>query len=212
VGAAFDARKAGAGHADPVRGIRLRHLPPAAAKFNAENRGWLVGRSGHALKDTFATLGRKDLNVPQMVIFEGQEGLKKVYLSMMREAPPKSILYLLRDEFVWQKDWEFIFEQDWHNRVKRLKIEKDIHTKLLVNRSPIETKSKKFYQSKKALECRFLPSQHSVKQFAMYIIGDIVSILSMEKNNLVGIKITNQHLADNFTNLFQAIWQTSTRS
>ncbi len=164
-----------------------------------------------ALKDTFTMFGRKGLNVPQVVIFEGQEGLKKVYLSMMREAPPESTLYLLRDEFVWQKDWEFIFAQDWHDRVKRLKIEKNIHTKLLVNRSPVEARSNKLYQTKKALEFRFLPKQHAVKQFAMYIIGDITSILSMEQNNLVGIKITNQHLADNFKTLFESLWGKSTR-
>ena len=161
------------------------------------------------LHDSFQFFSKSNLNIPQVIFFEGQEGLKKIYLSMMRQAQPKATLYLLRDEFVWQPEWKFIFEQDWHERVKRLKIEKDIKTKLLINNSEIENAHTKFYKSKKELEYGFLPSKNSVKQFAIYIIGDMVSILSMEKNNLVGIKITNQHFADNFKNLFETLWQKS---
>lgn len=161
------------------------------------------------LRDSFQFFSKSNLNIPQVIFFEGQEGLKKIYLSMMRQAQTKSVLYLLRDEFVWQPEWKFIFEQDWHERVKKLKIEKNINTKLLINNSKTENAHIKFYKSKRALEYRFLPSKNSIKQFAIYIIGDIVSILSMEKNNLVGIKITNQHFADNFKNIFETLWQKS---
>ena len=161
------------------------------------------------LRDSFQFFSKSNLNIPQIIFFEGQEGLKKIYLSMMRQAQSKSILYLLRDEFVWQPEWKFIFEQDWHERVKRLKIEKNIHTKLLINASRVEKQHSKSYQSKKELEYRFLPPKNLIKQFAIYIIGDIVSILSMEKNNLVGVKITNHHFADNFVNLFESLWQKS---
>lgn len=161
------------------------------------------------LRDSLQVFSRSNLNIPQVIFFEGQEGLKKIYLSMMRQAQPKSTLYLLRDEFVWQPEWKFIFEQDWHERVKRLKIEKNIFTKLLVNDSKIEKQHEKFYKSKRGLEYGFLPSKNAVKQFAIYTIGDIVSILSVEKNNLAGIKITNQNFADNFKNLFKTLWQKS---
>jgi len=40
----------------------------------------------------------------------------------------------------------------------------------------------------------------------MYIMGDVVSIMSMENKNLVGIKITNRHFADNFKNIFDILW------
>lgn len=152
-----------------------------------------------------------NLNVPQLIFFEGQEGLKKIYLSMMRQAAPGARLYLLRDEFVWQPEWRFIFEAEWHERVKKIKLEKDIRTTLLINSSTVEKKHHAFYDSKKGLEYGFLPQKNSVMQFAMYVIGDIVSILSMEKNNLVGIKITNKHFAENFKNIFEVLWQKSKR-
>lgn len=147
------------------------------------------------------------LHLPQMVFFEGQAGLKKIYLSMMRQAPKHATLYLLRDEFVWQPDWTFVFEQDWHDRVKRMKVEKNIATKLLINPSATEKAQAAYYDSRQSLDYRFLPKGSEVRSFGLYIIADMVSILSMEKNNLVGIHLTNAHLAENFTSLFQALWK-----
>ena len=158
------------------------------------------------LRNSLKILTENSLNIPQIIFFEGQEGLKKIYLSMMRNAPKNSTLYLLRDEFVWQPEWKFIFEMEWHDRVKRLKIEKNIQTKLLINNSELEKKQAKNYKNKKGLKTKFLPTGKEVKDFAIYIIADMISILSMEKNNLVGIKIINKHMADNFKQIFEALW------
>ncbi len=162
-----------------------------------------------SLKDTAKFFGRSDIQIPQIIFFEGQEGLKKIYLSMMRQAPKNSTRYLLRDEFVWQSEWEFVFKQDWNDTVKRWAAEKNMKTKLLVNSSKLEKSKIKFYQSQKAFEYRFLPSQNAVQQFAQYIMGDTIAILSMEKNNFVGIQITNKHLAENFKNNFDTLWKAS---
>lgn len=152
-----------------------------------------------------------DMQLPHVVFFEGQEGLKKIYLSMMRQAPEKATLYLLRDEFVWQPEWKFIFDLDWHARVKRWKTEKDIRTKLLINPSLIEKDHAKFYKTKKALEVRYLPTTHMVQQFAIYVLGDTIAILSMESNNLMGIQIVNAHVANNYRNMFAALWDGSNK-
>jgi sugar-specific transcriptional regulator TrmB len=160
-----------------------------------------------SLKATFGALGSRAVQVPQIVFFEGQEGLKKVYLHMMRQAPKGAELYLLRDEFVWQKEWAFIFEEEWRGTIRRWKVEKGIKTKLLVNSSKLEKSKASFYLSTKGLEHRYLPLAHSVHQFALYVLGDTIAILSMEKNNMVGIKITNAHLADNYAEMFRALWQ-----
>jgi sugar-specific transcriptional regulator TrmB len=162
-----------------------------------------------SLKDTAKFFGRSDIQIPHIIFFEGQEGLKKIYLSMMHQAPKNSTRYLMRDEFVWQPEWEFVFKQDWNNTVKRWAIEKNMKTKLLVNSSKLEKSKIKFYQSQKAFEYRFLPAQNAIYQFALYIMGDTIAILSMEKNNFVGIQITNKHLADNFKNNFYTLWKAS---
>jgi len=161
------------------------------------------------LRESFQRVRQTNLNIPQMIFFEGQEGLKRIYSSMMRQAPPHSVLYLCRDEFVWQPEWRFIFEADWHDRVKRMKMEKRITTKLLVNDSAEERRHNAYYHSRKHLAIRFLRPPHTLKQFAVYIIGDIVSILSMENSNLVGMKVTNRHFATNFISIFESLWTTS---
>ena len=97
----------------------------------------------------------------------------------------------------------------WGSFIERWKKELNIHTKLLVNSSPIEKKKEKFYKDNQWLKTGYLPVKNKVDQFVMYIIGDVVSIMSMENNNLVGIKITNQHLAKNFKNIFDILWQKS---
>jgi len=162
-----------------------------------------------SLKNTVQFFGRSDIQLPHIIFFEGQEGLKKIYLSMMRQAPKNTTRYLLRDEFVWQPEWEFVFKQEWNDTVKRWATEKNMKTKLLINSSKLEKSKAKFYRSQKAFEYRFLPAQHAVHQFALYIIGDTIAILSMEKNNFVGIQIANKHLADNFKETFNTLWKGS---
>lgn len=150
-----------------------------------------------------------DLQIPGIKFFEGQDGLKRIYLSMLRDAPENSTLYLMRDEFIWQSEWHFVFEPEWHARVKRLRIEKNITTKLLVNDSPEERAHHNYYRSREGLAFRTLPHEKSLDRYALYILGDTVSILSMETNNLIGIQITNRHIAKNFENLFALSWAQS---
>jgi len=157
-------------------------------------------------EEIIKTLSNQKINIPQIVFFEGQEGLKKIYLSMIRQSNQDDTMYIIRDEFVWQPDWKFIFSNDWHSRIKRIKIEKNLKTLLLINDSKIEKEKINHYKYRKNLQFNFLPKNKAAKQFAMYISGDTTSILSMENNNLVGIKITNQHLTNNFKNLFKVLW------
>jgi sugar-specific transcriptional regulator TrmB len=165
-----------------------------------------------SLRDALDRLGASALSIPQLIFFEGQEGLKKIYLSMMREAPDRSTLYLLRDEFVWRPDWDFIFKPEWMSRVRRIKSEKDIRTRLLVNDSKEERERLGTYGSRKDLDVRFLPRKYSVDRFALYVMGDTVSLLSMEHNNLVGVKMANAHFSENFRRLFDGLWDKSKKA
>lgn len=162
-----------------------------------------------SIQKNIEQMSKSALHVPQITFFEGQEGLKKIYLSMMRKARVNSTLLLLRDEFVWSKDWEFIFEPEWHNKIKKLKQEKNITTQLLINDSSTEKRYSKVYKKTKGLSVRMLPKARAVNQFAIYIMDDMVSILSFEKNNLVGIHMTNVSIAKNFETFFQMMWNIS---
>ncbi|MBI3632634.1 MAG: hypothetical protein HY225_04260 [Candidatus Vogelbacteria bacterium] len=166
-------------------------------------------KSLEGIKETLKAFGNAELKIPQIIVFEGQESLKKIYLSMLREAPNNSTMYILRDEFVWKDPWSFIFTKEWSERVKRFRKENNIKTKLLLNDSKEEHTREKYYKSRIETEYRFLPKENTIKDFVIYIVGDVISILSMEKNNLIGIKITNDHIASNFKNIFEVAWKKS---
>ena len=82
-----------------------------------------------SLKINLQSVVNQKFNLPQIIFFEGQEGLKKIYLSMLIDAPKNSTLYLLRNEFVWEPSWQFIFDTEWHEKTKYHKINKIIQTK-----------------------------------------------------------------------------------
>ncbi len=158
------------------------------------------------MSDQLQFLSRSNTQIPNIIFFEGWESLKKIYLNMLRAAPKNSTMYIIRSEFYWTPEWTFIFGDEWHNLVKNWRTERNITTELLINNSKEEKKHLPFYTSRKYTTARFLAKEQSVKDFALYILGDTVSILSLEKNNSVGVKITNQALAENFKNIFKGLW------
>lgn len=167
----------------------------------------------HVLGDLVQHLtmaNRDDLHVPQVLFFEGVEGLKRIYLSMLRDARPGAMMYVLRDEFIWGDLWAFSWEREWRERVRRWKREKDIHTRLLVNASELERGKREFYRTRFKVEFRYLAPNHGVHQFALYLLGDTAAVLSFETGNLLGLKIVNAHLAENFARMYQGLWDGAT--
>jgi len=142
----------------------------------------------------------------KIISFEGLEGLKKIYISMLRQASRNSKMLVLRDEFIWNEEWNFTFSDNWQEIVTRLKKEKNITTNLLLNNSEEELEKVKFYDSRVGLKYKLLKKRFRINKFSLYILSDMVSILSIEKNNLVGVQITNKYLADNFKSIFEMIW------
>lgn len=142
---------------------------------------------------------------PKYIFFEGQEGLKKIYMTMMRNAGQGAVMRILRDEFVWQDEWNFVFEQEWNQRVAKIKREKNIQTKLFVNTSGTERKKQDIYNAKAHTIAFFLPKNSTIENFAIYTIGDSVSLMSTEAQNLVGIYIINKNFADNINTILDAL-------
>jgi DNA-binding MarR family transcriptional regulator len=162
---------------------------------------------GEALRGQFERLRSEKAETPQVVFFEGQEGLKRVYLSLLRQRPAE--LCLLRDEFLFTPPWAFVFDKPWKDRVRELKRAHPLHTRLLLNRSEEEQARGPFYRSRPQLEHRFLPVGFRLERFALYLAGDSVAVMSMEEGNLVGVQLDSPHLARNFAALFGALWEVS---
>ncbi len=163
------------------------------------------------LQPELKNIARQTLHIPNVTYFEGQEGLKKAYLTLMRGAHEGDTLRLLRDEFIWQQEWSFIFEDDWRERIKRLKAEKRLSTKLLVNDSKVERSQAELYTKKQHLEARYLPASATIHHLAQYILGDVVLMLSLEQNNLLGMTIANASIAKNYATIFDQLWKEAKR-
>lgn len=185
--------------------------PKRLGEILKEEQRKMVGRVElfSKMADQLQFLTKSDNQIPNIIFFEGWESLKKIYLNMLRSAPKDSTMYIIRSEFYWTPEWTFIFGDQWHDHVKMWREDRKIHTQLLINDSKEERKHMSFYKSRKYTTSRLLPKDQSVKDFALYILGDTVSILSLEKNNSVGVKITNQALVDNFKNIFKGLWVNS---
>ena len=56
------------------------------------------------------------------------------------------------------------------------------------------------------LAWRFLPEAMRVSRFAIYVLGDVVAVMSTEAPDLVGIQIANANLASNFGAIFEGLW------
>ncbi len=166
-------------------------------------------KRGQRLSERFEQAQHSDSKLPRIVFFEGKRGLKRVYLQMLRDARPSSTMFIVRDEFIWEDAWAFVHEPQWRAQVRRLKAERSIETQLLVNRSALERSKQDDYRSRRATQFRFLPALLPIKRFALYATDDVVSILSIEDDNLVGIRIANRHLAANFVSLFGVLWKAS---
>ena len=161
------------------------------------------------LAEHLKLLTRGSAHVPNIIVFEGQDSLKKIYVEMLRGAAKGSTMCVLRDEFKWEKEWSFLLKDEWKEKIRRLRKESDIATQLLINDSPTERKQAAYYKGRKKLEFRYLPKGIRLEKFVAYILGDTVSLLSLEKNHPVGIRIVNRHIAANFEQAFSAIWQSA---
>lgn len=156
------------------------------------------------LVDELARLAAPAAQVPQVMHFEGADGLRRIYLGMLRTAPRGTTMRILRDEFIWQPAWAFVFEPAWRARVKRLKADKDISTRLLVNRSAEERRHARYYATRPKLERSYLA--RPVSRFGLYLAGDTAAILSLDGENLLGIRIVNRTIARNLEAVFDALW------
>jgi hypothetical protein len=151
-----------------------------------------------------ATLVQAAAQAPEVVHFEGAEGLRRIYLAMLRTAPRGAILRILRDEFIWDPAWAFVFEDAWRAKVGRLKHERQLVTRLLVNRSAIERRHAGYYNARRDTERRYL--RVPVAQFGLYVCGDTAAILSLDASHLLGVRVVNAVVATNLAAVFDGLW------
>lgn len=158
------------------------------------------------IEDTINKIQNLNLQIPQIINYEWKEWLKKIYLDMLRNAPRNSTMYIIRNNFIYSNDWNFTQEDEWNNLSRKLKEKKNIKTLLILNDSDEEREKEPYYKQISLLEYKFINEKYNFTDYALYILDDTISMISLENNNLVWVRITNKNLANNHKNIFNSLW------
>lgn len=180
----------------------LEHMLENQKKENVERFALL-----EEIQEQYRVIQQSEGKVPQMLFFEGEEGLKKIYESMIRESPEGQDFLIMRDEFIWKDRWNFAVNSEWFDFTEGLKFKKNIKTLLLVNDSKEEREKSLLYKDQSDLSFKFLSPKKPLKNFGLYILNDVLSILSVEEENLVGIKVKNENITNNLKQIFAGLWE-----
>ena len=157
------------------------------------------------LEQAIVSLGQRTSNRPEVIFYEGIEGVRKIYWALLQEAPVGSLQCIVRNAPIGQPPWDFVIGKQYQER----KQEKRIVTRILFNNSRESRAEVKSLQGLYELHMRFLAGPERLEQFVQTVMGDTVALCSFENNNFVGIKITNKHIAENFYALYDTLWTTA---
>jgi len=138
-------------------------------------------------------------SIPRVKFFEGQEGIKALYTDSIQNNKEKTILAITDYEAAYSAFPEF-FEEYFKQRVKN-------HVKVL-NILPDSKKGRKDLKRAKALlrEMRFIPLVEKL-EIEINIYDDKVGIISFAPDQVHGVLIQSEVIAQAMQNIFYYIWK-----
>ena len=136
---------------------------------------------------------------PQVHLYEGKAGLKTI-LDDIINSKPKEILQLNSAKIF--QTLQFYFPHWIKRRVKH-----KIKTRILQQKVKI---TEKYRRSDKTelREIKFLPKNFKINT-ANFIYKNKIAILTMKKEEVIGIIIENRDTVETQISLFEALWQSS---
>ena len=132
---------------------------------------------------------------PGVKFFEGREGIIKIYETLLEQNQQI-------DSF--EDKGEMVgFFADYVKAFIAKRINKKIFNRVIApSSSPINVTSPKEYRETRLLPVAQFPFRMDIK-----IVGHLVSLISFQKDNPVGILIENKEIAENFKILFELVWK-----
>ena len=132
---------------------------------------------------------------PGVKFFEGQEGIIKIYETLLAQG--QSI-----DSFE-DKGEMVAFFADYVKEFISKRIKQRIFNRVIApSTSPINVSSPKEFR-----EARLLPVAQFPFRMDIKIVDNLVSLISFQKDNPVGILVENKEIAENFKMLFEMVWK-----
>ena len=136
---------------------------------------------------------------PTVEIYEGKAGLKTI-LDDVIKTKPKEILTLSSSKIF--KTLMFYFPH-WINR----RVKAKIHAKILQQKVKT-TKRLKKKDKQELRDIRFLPKDFTINTH-IQIYGNKIAILTLRKDEPIGVIIENKDIVDTQKSLFNVLWKTA---
>ncbi len=136
---------------------------------------------------------------PSIQVYEGKEGLKTI-LDDIIKTRPKEMLQLGSAKIFETLNFYF------PNWIKR-RVKMAIYARILQEKTPkiVELKNN---DKSELREIRFLPKKFKISTHSQ-IYGDKIAIITLNKNNLVGVVIKNKEIVETQKSLFEELWKSA---
>lgn len=136
----------------------------------------------------------------QVRYYKGKKGIEQmIWNTLKTKETMRSFTALGRREFINSK-FEEEFEEEW--------VQKKLKDKLITNENRLSyIKNKMVPLYRKTLNVRIIPKKKFYITNDIAIYNDTVSIISLEKDNLVGIEIENAEMSKTQKSIFDIVWE-----
>lgn len=156
-----------------------------------------------AMEPEFRSLYNRNEEKPEVIFYEGKEGIKNVLLDTINQRPDESLGFVSADFLELGFNKKFL-EEYWRKR-----------TSLKIPARGIMPKTKTalalFSDERNRNEIRkvkFIPEEYYKFKDEIEIYGDNIGVISLEPGNEHGIVIRSKSIAESFRALFDFVWDT----
>ena len=184
------------------RGTLVQAAPPDALLVYLHEQEHTFAGLEAALPMTIADLAllkSKKKFSTQVRYFEGQLGIKQmIWNTLKADRLARSYASLTRREVI-SASFEDEFEREWAKR--------GMTDRVITNETRKEYMQKKLIpEYHKHLEIRELPAKIYSITNDIIIYNNVFAIMSLEKENLVGVEIENREIAATQQSIFDIVW------
>ena len=132
--------------------------------------------------------------------YKGESGIRQmIWNSLHAKETARSYAALRRREYIDPK-FEKKFEEEW--------VRRKLKDKVIVNEPRTDYIKNQMVRSyRKTLELKIIPKEKYYLTNDIIIYNNILSIMSLEHGNLVGVEIENAEIAKTQKSLFDIVWE-----
>ncbi len=185
------------------QGKKVQAASPENLKLYLENKKSKFENLEKRIPQTISILKKlKPQNIVQTHVkyFEEEKGIRQMIWNTLETRKILRSYTPFGRRNVINTKWEDKFEHEWKRR--------KLKDKIITNETNLDYIKKHLVPSyKKTLDIRIISSKKYYITTDIAIYNDVISIISFEKDNLVGVEIENKEMAKTQKSIFDIVWE-----